>query len=650
MANRFRHVVVGAGVALLIGLAEISLPAQLPPTYAPSAGTGLILGQIVDAGSGRGIAGVLVGLAPAAPPAAPIGELLEARSPTMPLPAAQGARRTLTTSDGRFLFRDLPKGRFSITASAPAYGVGAFGQLRPQGPGQTIDLEEGGKQGGVTIKLWRNGSISGIVRDEAGEPAVGVNVECYRRVFTGGQKRYTSIVSSIFTDDRGVYRVPNLAPGDYICGTSVNPTTVPVSIAETSAAANDSGPLADVYRRMQNSSATLSASGVRVGELIYSTGVSALRGPMPPPPDGTGRIVAYAPQYFGGATTTAQATVISIKAGEDRGGVDIHVKLVPTVRLSGKLVGPEGAVPYFGLSLLPASGNDIVSEGLALYSRTTSDPSGQFTFLGIPGGEYVLKGRYYPRPTTGGNPAMALDEATLWVSTPITVGAADQTTLSIPVRIGIRAAGRVEFTGARTPPGAAEVQRIGVRLQMAEGRTSSPVALDGRVNADGSFKTAGYPAGLYIANVLPNTVPAGWFVKSITANGRDVSVEPLELANADITGMVVTFTDKTTTLTGSVTGANGPDATAEVVVFPADSMAWKQIGVVARRSRVERVSNAGTFSISGLPAGEYFVAAAAGSLAGDRQDPALLTQLMSGASRVTLADGGTANIQLTVKR
>jgi hypothetical protein len=62
------------------------------------------------------------------------------------------------------------------------------------------------------------------------------------------------------------------------------------------------------------------------------------------------------------------------------------------------------------------------------------------------------------------------------------------------------------------------------------------------------------------------------------------------------------------------------------------------------------VSKTGAFSISGLPPGEYYVAAAAGSLPGDRQDPALLSVLMRTASKVTLGEGGSATVTLTVAR
>jgi hypothetical protein len=645
-------------LAALCACAGLAVHASQVSKPATPTGTGFILGRVVDADTGRGISGALVTLAPPPAPTSPIGELTEARPPAPPtgltLQTGASSRRTLTALDGRFLFRDLPKGSFAIYASSSRHVPGAYGQLRYQGPAQTIVLAEGERQGAVTVKLWRFGSISGIVRDENGEPAVGVGVECSRRVFTGGQKRFATTGTTNFTDDRGTYRVASLVPGNYICANVLNPVTVPISVA----AGTDTS--TDVSRRLANTGASTAPAGVRIGDFIYTTGIGTTRGPVAPPPDANGRLMAYAPQYYGGAATTSQASLITLKPAEDRTGVDIQLKLVPAIRITGRLVGPGGPMGFFGLRLVPASGNDMASEGQAEFSRTTTDPSGAFTFLGVPAGDYVLKGRLYPRPAPNVNvagaptPAVGLaaaqEEATLWTATPISAGSTDITNLTVQLNIGLRVLGRVEFAGARSQPSPAEIQRIGVRMQLAEGRTSSPISLDGRVLADGTFKTSGYPAGRYIANILPNTVPPGWSVKSILMNGRDVSVEPLELTDADVSGVVVVFTDKATTLSGSVTNAKGPDPTAEVVIFPADSMAWKEIGVVARRGRVERVTAAGTFSITGLPPGDYFVAAASGSLAGDRQDPALLAVLMRDAQRVTLADGGSATVQVAVKR
>ena len=628
--------------------------AQVPQRPAPAgpSGTGVILGQIVDADANRGISGALVMLSPSAAPATGVagGELTEARTPSINLQAA-GQLRTLTTATGHFVFRDVPRGQFSLTATAPTHLLGSYGQLRPLGPSQALTLGDGEKKGGVAIKLWQLGSIAGVVRDDRGEVMVGVGVECLRRVIAGGQKRYASQGASTSTDDRGIYRVGNLPPGDYACGITQNTTTTPASIAaDDPTSAGRAGAPSPEAQRLTNSGGILSSSGMRLGGLIFSSGASAIRGASVPPPDANGRLMAFAPVFHPSASTPSQATAIALKAGEERFGVDLVMKLVPAVTVSGTVSAPAGQGSFLSLRLVPASGGDYASEGQAEYSRTVSDPAGAFAFLGVPAGQYVIKSRYYPRPAPGGNVAAALDEASLWTATPVTVGDKDLTNLSITMRPGIRATGRVEFSGTRAAPAAAEVARIGIRMQNAEGRTSSPISLDGRVAADGSFKTAGYSAGRYIANVLPNTVPAGWSVKSITYNGRDISVEPVELTDTDLSSIVVTFTDKSTTLSGTATGPSGAVAGAEILVFPADSMAWKEIGVVGRRSRVERVAESGAFSIAGLPAGDYFVAALAGSQPGDRQDPALLSAVIGTATRVTLQDGGSATVQVAVKR
>lgn len=632
-----------------------ALFAQAPqrPAAAGSSGTGVILGQILDADTNRGVGGALVMLAPSAPPATPVGELTEARTPGIGLQAAAGQQRTLTTATGHFVFRDVPRGQFSLTATAPTHLLGGYGQLRPQGPTLSLALGDGEKKGGIAIKLWRLGSIAGVVRDDRGDAMVGVSVECLRRVIAGGQKRYASQGALTYTDDRGTYRAGSLPPGEYVCGVTQNTTTTPSSIIadDPTAAGPAAAPPPEAQRLMNSGGTILMFSGMRLGPLVFSSGASPIRGASIPPPDANGRLMAFAPVFHPSASTPSEATAIALKAGEERAGVDLVMKLVPAVTVSGTVSAPAGQGSFLSIRLVPASGGDYASEGQAEFSRTLSDPAGTFTFLGVPAGQYVIKSRYYPRPAPGGSITAALDEMSLWTATPVTVGDKDLANLSVTMHPGIRVTGRVEFSGSRAGPAAADLSRIGIRMQSAEGRTSSPISLDGRVTADGSFKTTGYPAGRYIASVLPTTVPSGWSVKAITYNGRDISVEPVDLADADLPGVVVTFTDRTTSLFGTVvTDGRGGAATAEVLVFPADSLAWKDIGVVARRSRVERVSEDGAYSITGLPPGDYFVAAIAGSRPGDRQDPSLLAALSVSATRVTLPDGGSHALQLIVQR
>lgn len=619
--------------------------------------SGLILGQVVDADSGKGVPDVLVTIgAPAV--ASGIGELID--SNTAPVPTG-ATRRILTAADGRFLFRDLPKGRYMITTAAPGYVPGAYGKGRPDGPSLTLDLADAEKTGDVKIHVWKFAAISGTVVDERGEPAVGVAVRYFRRVIAGGHPRFANS-TFVTTDDRGVYRMPNLVPGDYVIGVTVNQDTSPMAALLAGSGPSNGPSASPAARSMSASGARASEAGFHIGDLVLqqnSSGFSLSR----PAPAADGRLMTYQTVFYPGAATAARASLVSVKSGEDRQGIDLSLHLVPAVRVSGTVTGPVGAGAYLGLTLVPLSGADLQSEGTAEAARTISDAAGHFTFLGIPEGQYSLKIRMYPQPivsapagaSADGVPAVGAGrgvavpppppaDPTLWAIVPVNVVDKDITDLAVVLKPGLRVTGRVEFADTKAPPTADQIQRMSIAAQSAEGRTSSPIAAAGRAAPDGTFRTSGYPAGRYI--VAASTLPAGWSVKSIMSAGRDVSVEPLELTDADVSGVVITCTDQTSGVSGTVTSANGPDPNAEVIVFPADSLAWKDIGVVARRGRTERASKTGAFAATGLPAGEYFVVAVPSSAVSDWRDPKFLETLMGQATRVTLSDGENKTVTL----
>ncbi|HYN07620.1 MAG TPA: carboxypeptidase-like regulatory domain-containing protein [Vicinamibacterales bacterium] len=170
------------GIAVLaVAAASVAVPsaAQRPPDQAAPAGSGLILGRVVDAESTQPISGVLLGLSGGG---------------ATPGPSPAGiSRRLLTDAQGRFVFRNLPKGAYTIVATVGgngfspsgflisgsgqqigAYLNGGFGQRRPGGALQTIDLGEGERIPDAVIRLWKGGAIDGTIVDEVGEPLVGL--------------------------------------------------------------------------------------------------------------------------------------------------------------------------------------------------------------------------------------------------------------------------------------------------------------------------------------------------------------------------------------------------------------------------------------------------------------------------------------------
>src|SRR5215472_9776909 len=66
----------------------------------------------------------------------------------------------------------------------------------------------------ITISIWKNGSISGTLTDEAGEPVVNAQLRLGKAAFVAGVRRFAPAGPPAFTDDRGAYRFSNLPPGD----------------------------------------------------------------------------------------------------------------------------------------------------------------------------------------------------------------------------------------------------------------------------------------------------------------------------------------------------------------------------------------------------------------------------------------------------
>ena len=102
---------------------------------------------------------------------------------------------------------------------------------------------------------------------------------------------------------------------------------------------------------------------------------------------------------------------------------------------------------------------------------------------------------------------------------------------------------------------------------------------------------------------------------------------------------MATFTDTPTTLSGVFKDRAGRAAADYfVLVFPADRQLWT---AGSRRIRTVRPATDGTFSIKGLPSGQYFLAALADLESGEWNDPTLLEQLERSSVKVMLRDGET---------
>lgn len=579
------------GVALVLAVQVGS-----GPTQGGDSMSGLIVGQVVDADTGRPLAGALVAIS--GPPG----------------PGAVPPPRILTGNDGRFVFRGLRRGTYNIIAHKAGFAQGAHGRTRPAGPSVPIGLADGERTGDAIIRLWKHASISGTIVDESGEHLIGVRVQAYRRAVISGRRRYVPSGAAL-SDDRGIYRIGGLIPGDYIVGAVSRQVAMPVSMAI--AVTRGPGDIA-----LAREAAT---QVVQVGGAGYVLGGGAAT----PPPPREGRLSIYPATFHPAAPAGDAATVVPLRAGEEHINADLQLAPVATVSVSGYVVGPDGAVTSTPLRLVAAQSVEIALDGESI--STITDRSGNFTFPAVPSGHYTLRMvRGVPPP---GQRVLPNVNTVVWTEVPVSVGIEHIENLLVEASPGLRIGGRIEFegTGLTQQP---DLQRIQIAVEPADVIASSGGGIV-RVDGSGEFRSAPLPGGRYYVRVQNS--PAGWMFKAATSDGRDLADIPLTLS-ADTLNVVVRFTDRWSGVRGSVQNRQGPDGAAAVIVFPTDTDTWASSGQSPRRVRMVRAGKSGEYSFN-LPPGDYYVIAVPDAQTADWQDPAWMEAASRAAARVSIAEG-----------
>jgi hypothetical protein len=99
-------------------------------------------------------------------------------------------------------------------------------------------------------------------------------------------------------------------------------------------------------------------------------------------------------------------------------------------------------------------------------------------------------------------------------------------------------------------------------------------------------------------------------MKSFLCGSTDYAYRPLDASVvSDTSGCVITFTDRTGTIEGGVSSMRQGYTPMTVVAFPAEPRDWTNEGPRPARLRTAAVSSGGSFTLVGLPAGDYCVVA-----------------------------------------
>jgi hypothetical protein len=256
------------------------------------------------------------------------------RARVLLLPAAdhRGGTRIAanTNAAGRFEVRDVPPGRYHLSASRAGYVGIEYGQHHPLERGLTITVPAGGVLERMDLALPGGGVLAGRVIDDLGEPYPGVQViATVLRYDAGARKAFPS--GSGTTDDLGQFRIAGLGPGDY----SV------VAISNETWRAED--------KQTWGYAATLH-----------------------PPPSGD------------------RAGLVRLGPSEQRTAIVIPMSAGRTARIRGTVRRENGdPVPNAAVPLNYGYGTFVLTAG-ARMMRT--DASGAFDFRDVPAGRYIIGG------------------------------------------------------------------------------------------------------------------------------------------------------------------------------------------------------------------------------------------------------------------
>jgi protocatechuate 3,4-dioxygenase beta subunit len=442
------------------------------------------------------------------------------------------------------------------------------------------------------MRLPRGAVISGTILDDKGAPLSQVGIRVMRYMYMSGERRLGP-VNSMTTgpDERGQYRVFDLAPGDYyVVATPLN------------------GPFrgnADLH--------LTSDVDVEQAALTVSEGRGA------PVADVAQRSVTIAPVYYPGVYSPAQATQVSLHAGEERSGVDFALTYVASVHVEGSVTGLDGApAPGATITLVNNDPNAGLF-GFDAIRNVRTDANGHFSFAAVTPGVYVFSAR----TSTG------------WALSDVDVQGDDIHGLSVALQESFSVSGTIRVEGAANAPPLSNV-RVNLTPQVSGNGVVVSSGLGVNADADGHFTIKGVSPGRYRLNASLQGPRPLWTMRSSMLGGQD-ALDAFVDVRQGLTDAAVVFTDQLANLYGHT----APDSS--VILFSTNQAHWYP---QSRRVLLTRAAGDGIYTFRNVPPGEYFVAAVDDVEPGRWNDPSYLQGLAPAAQKITIAEGEKKTIDL----
>jgi len=451
-----------------------------------------------------------------------------------------GNYTAITSADGTFRIDNILPGRYHLFAERT--GLLDLDRQRRHSDGQILTLAPGQELKDLHLRLQAAAVIRGRVTDEDGDPLPNAEVTALRQTYVAGHKHWEN-AGADRTNDLGEYRIANLPVGNvYI---SVNPPPDFKSLIENASTRADTrNPKSDAPSEM------------------------------------------YQTTYYPGTPDRGQAAPIQLHSG-DEFPADFTLAPSPSLSIRGSVVNVP---PRASASIMLQSRDfSLILSGADI--RT----DGTFVIHDVSPGNYTIIA------TIEGTPVPMMARQSLQVSSANVDG------LRLAPQPGTAVQGRVRVEEKNVTT-RFDPQRIFLALQsvdpeqdeamIASRETFSSIA---HVAPDGSFQWTDVPAGDYYVQVMGDSAGnEGWFVKSLTAGGRDLNDSGLSLSGGSASLDLVVSVNGAVVEGVAVDHHGEPTANALVVAVPEPRL----------RSRPDHyrktvTDQSGRFTLRGIRPGQY---------------------------------------------
>jgi hypothetical protein len=580
---------MAAAMVLVVLVAAVTSAQQVPPQPTSA---GILAGVLVSADRGEPVRKATVRLGSTSP---------------------RINRTTTTDGEGRFRFEQLPAADYTLSASRggfidATYGARRYALATSGVPvvGTPITLMANQKVDNIRFPLPRGGVITGTVLDEFGDPAFNVVVRALRFAVANGERTVQPAGLAATTDDRGMYRIAGLPPGDYLVSATPRDTVSTVS------GTNDA-----LKMRQSEMLAAAKASGdaARIAQMQrdfqdWAAGLPATT-------------AGYVAVYHPGVVQASTALRIPLGLSQEVAGIDMRLQIVETATVIVNVTADVPPKGQYSVALLDPA---MPVSNVGVWFRPVGK-DGRATFHGVVPGQYVLSSFAELAPSALG----AGGEVTGSREITVVPGSSEH---SLRLERGVGVSGHLVLDALQ---GQVDLTRVMISL--------SPIVM--AVNWEmAAYRVGPDPQGRFVFpavnparyRVAVQGLPQGWAVASATFAGRDAADHHLIVESGKpIEGGEIRFTDRPAEVSGALTNAAGAaPAGYTVIAFPADQSLWLP---QSRRIVAAQAGTDGRYLLRGLPPGDYRVVAVLDPEPGSWFDRDWLAQQVTTSALVKLTEG-----------